>query len=328
MPMTSYGDIQPRTAALVSAELLKRGVPTLVLEKFGQAKTLPAHKTKSMNWRRYNSLPVALTPLTEGVTPPSKKLSVTDVSVTLNQYGDLVEISDVVADTHEDPVIQENQGVLSEQAAKTVETIRYNVLKGCSNKFFARQVAARANVVNSIDRGDQRRVVRTLERQHAAHITQVVKSTVNFNTESVLPAFMGVCHTDLTGDIRNLSGFVGVENYGKQTPYETEIGSCEDVRYVKSTIFESYPDAGGAKGTLISTTGVNCDVYPIIYLAKDAYGIVALKGEFAISPTVINPTPSKSDPLGQRGSISWKTMQGAVILNDFWMMVYECGCTD
>jgi len=36
MAITSFGDISPRTAAYAEKELLKRGIPYLVLEKFGQ----------------------------------------------------------------------------------------------------------------------------------------------------------------------------------------------------------------------------------------------------------------------------------------------------
>jgi N4-gp56 family major capsid protein len=241
---------------------------------------------------------------------------------------DLVEITDVIQDTHEDPVLQEAQNVISEQAAKTVETLRYNVLKACTNLFYANSVAARTDVVAVIARADQRKIVRALERQEARFITQIVKSTPSFNTESILPAFVGVTHVDMTSDIRSLTGFTSVADYGQVSKFETEIGACEDVRYIKSTIFTPYADGGSATTTgKLTTTGVGCDVYPVMYFGKDAYGLVALKGKYSITPIVINPVPSKSDPLGQRGSVAWKTMQNTVILNDAWMAVYECACT-
>ena len=82
---------------------------------------------------------------------------------------------------------------------------------------------------------------------------------------------------------------------------------------LSTTIVESYADAGGAKGTMLSTTGTSADVYPVIYLGANAYGIIALKGQYAVTPMVVNPKPSDSDPLAQRGSVSWKAMQTAVI---------------
>ena len=328
MALTTYGDITPRTAAYVAVELLKRAMPYLCLEKFGQSKSLPANKTQAMKFRRYNSLGLRTTALTEGVTPTSEKMSATDVTATLSQYGGLVEITDIIVDTHEDPILQEAIAVSGEQAAKTVETLRYNVLKACTNVFYANSVANRAAVVAVIARSDQRKIVRSLERQEAAHITSIVKSTPSFNTESILPAFVGITHVDMTGDIRSLTNFTSVADYGSVKGWETEIGSCEDCRYIKSTIYSPYEDAGSATTTgKLTTNSVGCDVYPVMYFGKDAYGIIALKGKFAITPIVINPVPSKSDPLGQRGSVSWKTMQTTVILNDAWMAVYECACT-
>lgn len=293
-----------------------------------QSKTLPANNSMTMKWRRYNALDIPTAALTEGVTPTSKKLTSTDISTTLSQYGDLVEISDIIQDTHEDPVFQEAQAIVGEQAAKTVEVNRFNVLKACSNVFYANSVAGRSSVIAKISTADQRIIVRALERQEASKITNVVRSTPSFNTENILPAFMAVCHVDLTTDIRSMTGFVGVQDYGTISAFETEIGNVEDVRYLKSTIFKPYEDSGADHGSMLSTAGEHADVYPVLYFGKDAYGIVALKGKFAITPMVINPNvPSKSDPLGQRGYVSWKAMQGTVILNDSWMAVLEVAAT-
>ena len=327
--MTVYGDISPRTAAYVVVELLKRAMPYLCLEKFGQAKSLPSNSTQSMKWRRYNAIATTGTRLTEGVTPAGKKLTTTDITAQLYQDGDYVEITDIIADTHEDAVQHESMAIVAEQAAKVVEINRYDVLKACSNVFYANSVATRALTLAVISRADQRKIVRTLERQEAQHLTQIVKSTTSFNTESILPAFVAVTHTDLTTDIRSLTGFTSVADYGAVQKWETEIGSCEDVRYLKSTIFTPYADAGSTVTGKITTAGTGCDIYPVMYFGRDAYGIIALKGKFAITPMVLNPgTPRGGDPLGQRGSIGWKTMQGTVILNDAWMVVYECAATD
>jgi N4-gp56 family major capsid protein len=330
MAVTVYGDISPRTAAYVVVELLKRAMPYLCLEKFGQSKTLPGNKTQSMKFRRYNALATTGTRLTEGVTPPGKKLTSTDITVQLYQDGDFVEITDIIADTHEDAVQHESMSIVGEQAAKVVEINRFNVLKACTNVFYANAMTARTSVVAVIARTDQRKIVRALERQEAQQITSIVRSTPAFNTENILPAFVGLTHTDLTTDIRSLTGFTSVADYGAVSKFETEIGACEDVRYLKSTIFTPYEDGGSATTTgKLTTAGSRCDVYPVMYFGKDAYGIIALKGKFAITPMVLNPdVPRGGDQLGQRGSIGWKTMQGTVILNDAWMAVLEVACTD
>jgi len=242
---------------------------------------------------------------------------------------DFVEITDIIADTHEDAVQHESMAIVGEQAAKVVEINRYNVLKACLNVYYAADVAARTSVATVVTRADQRKIVRALERQEAQHITQIVKSTPSFNTESILPAFVAVTNTDLTTDIRSMQGFTGVQDYGAVQKWETEVGACEEVRYLKSTIFTPYADAGATTTTMITTGGTKADVYPVMYFGRDAYGIIALKGKYAITPMVLNPNqPRGGDPLGQRGSIGWKTMQGTVILNDAWMLVGEFAATN
>lgn len=327
MPQTDYGDISPRTAAYAAKEMLKRGTPYLVLEKFGQAKPLPRRSSKTIIFRRYESLSAVPNALTEGVTPAAKQLTKTDVTATLDQYGDLVQISDVIDDTHEDPVLNEAVDVLGEQAAQMIETVRFNVLKAGTNVFYANGTAT--NQVNTpISLDFQRKITRALKRQNARFITRVVRSTPDYGTEPVAASFIGLCHSDLEADIRGLPGFVPVEKYGSMTPYESEIGKVEDVRYISSTVFEPWADAGGAAGSMLSTGGANADVYPVLYIGANAYGIVPLKGKNAITPSVINPNkPSSADPLGQRGFAGWKCYQTAVILNDMWMAVGKVAVT-
>ncbi len=326
MSVTAYGDISDRTAAFAAVDLLSRAQPYLLIEKFGQARVLPSNKTKVMTFRRYNSLDATPNPLTEGVTPSAKQLTATDVSATLVQYGDRVSITDVIIDTHEDPVLREAVDVLGEQAAEMIESVRYNVLKTGTNVYYANG-SARTDVNSALTLGLQRKITRALKRQNARKVTRILRSTPQYGTQSVAPSYIGLCHPDIENDIRNMNGFVPVESYGQLTPYDAEIGKVEDVRYIASTIFEPVADAGGDAGSMLTTSGTKADVYPVLFLGRDAYGVVALKDKAAITPLVVNPKPSDSDPLAQRGHVGWKAMQTAVILNDAWMCRAEVAAT-
>ena len=326
MAIVSFGDISPRTAAYASKDLLTRGLPFLVLEKFGQSKPLPANNSKTIKFRRYTALPNTPTVLTEGVTPAGTPLSYQDVTATLSQLGNLTQISDIVMDTHEDPVLREATDLLGEQAAQMVEKFRFGIVKAGTNVIYANG-ASRVAVNTTVNLTLQRRAVRSLKRQNASFITKVIRSTVAYGTENVAPGFVALIHPDCEADVRSLTGFTPAEKYGSLTPWENELGKVEDVRYLSSTIFEPFLDAGGAKGAMLSSSGTSADVYPILYLGANAYGIVALKGMYAITPMVVNPKPSDSDPLAQRGSVSWKTMQTCVILNDAFMVRGEVAAT-
>lgn len=165
-------------------------------------------------------------------------------------------------------------------------------------------------------------------------MTRILDGSINYATKPIEASYIGVGHTDLDNDIRSLAGFVPVAEYGSRKPvHEFEVGTVEDVRYILSPDLSAIADAGGAKAgsgaTMISTSGTSADVYPILYFGKDAYGTVPLRGMGAVSPSIIRPgTISKSDPLGQRGYVGWKTWFVAVILNQLWMSRLETAATD
>ena len=350
MSTTTYGDISPRTAAFVVRDLLKRGMPWLILEKFGQAKPLPSKSTKTIQFRRYyldstwtstfgsdfnpyeyfkgtNFNPANKT-LTEGVTPDATLLESSDYEATLVQYGDRVVITDVIMDTHEDPVMREAVDILGEQAAVLIEKTRYNVLKAGTNVFYSNSDAARTSVDVVFALNDQRKVTRFLKRQLGKPITSAVKSTPAFGTETIAPSFICIVHPDLEPDLRAISAFVPAEKYGTMSPWDGELGKIEDVRYLTSTIIEPFLGGGDSGGTNVLETGGQADVYPMLFLARDAYGIVAFKGANALTPMVVNPKASDSDPLAQRGHVGWKGYSATIILNDFWMVRLEVAVSD
>lgn len=317
----NYGDISPRTAGKAVKKLLTRALPILVLEQFAQPFVLSKNETKTAKFRRYEALAATPVALTEGVTPAGKTLTKTDVTVTLVQYGDYIDITDVILDTHEDPVLNESIDILGEQAGEMLEIARFNVLKAGTAVYYANGVNRLA--VNSIlTKALQQKVIRGLKRQNARKITTVVKSTPNFNTENVAAGYIGLVHPDVSTDVQKMAGFVPIENYGSNIKaYESEIGKVGDVRYIEATIIEPWADAGGlaVTNTTVTTTGTNSDVYPVLYLARDAFGAVMLKGSKSIAPLVSNPRPGPSDQLAQKGSVGWKAMSATVILNDMFM---------
>jgi N4-gp56 family major capsid protein len=343
MTITTYGDISPAIAAYSVVRMLKRAMPYLQIEKFGQTYVLPTNNTNVAKFRRYFLagaggsagsgsgnfyIPLATTPLVEGVTPAGNRLANQDYTVTLQQYGDFVTISDVVMDTHTDPVLNQAIEILGEQAAVTVETLRFNVLRAGVNVFLANLVGSRSAITTPITLADQRRVTTALNRQNARKISSVVASTPDFNTKSVEASYMAICHPDLESDIRSMTGFKPVADYGSHTsPFEGEIGSVEQVRYLSSTVFEPWLGEGGAVSSAFRRTGSNADVYPILYFARDAFGIVPLKGKSSMTPMVVNPKPSAGDPLAQRGTVGWKLWHGTVILQDAFMVRLEVACS-
>ncbi len=330
MAQTQYGDISQRTAVHAMKRTLEHARPIEVLTRFGTVRPLPKNTANNAKFRR----PVPFTevsgsPLTEGVTPTAVQMAYEDVPVAMVQYGNLVEITDHVEDMIEDPVLNDATELMGENAAETMEMVTWGAVKSGTNKFYANGTA-RASVNTPISLNKQRSVIRALKAARARPVTRVLDGSPDTATSPIEAGHIALAHTDLEADIRNLAGFVPVAKYGNRGPAsDYEIGSVENTRYVLSPLLTAYADAGGAAGSMVSTTGTSADVYPVIFVSRDSYGLVPLRGMRAITPTVINPGRiDKSDPLGQRGYVGWKAYFAAVVLNHAWMGVLEVAATD
>ncbi len=327
--MTTYSDITPRTNLYAASQMLEHALPHLVLEKFADHKQMPKKKTQTIKFRRPNTFNAATTPLVEGVTPTATTFGYTDVSVQLKQYGEVVKHTDVIMDTHEDPVLQDMTMMSGENIGRTIEQLNYGVTKAGTSVYYANG-ASRSAVNTPISLSKLRAAVRYLKAQKAKPITRVLDGSEDYATRPVEAAYVAICHTDCDADVRNLTGFTPVAEYGNRKPiHENECGSVENVRFIMSADLDPFADAGGAKGSMVSTTGTSADVYPILLFGQHAWATVALRGEEAIEPTVISANKKdKADPLGQVGYVGWKIWHASLILNDAWMTRLEVAVTD
>lgn len=322
--------ISQRTNVWAAREMLKYAGATMVLDKFGKPIRMPKNKSTTAKFRRPIVFSAATSPLVEGVTPTSTQFSYEDVSVTLKQYGEVVTITDVIEDTHEDPVLQDATEQCGENIGRTMEALTYGVVKAGTNVFYANSTS-RANVNTAISLNKQRAVTRFLKAQKGKKIRKVLSASPNYNTYPVEAAYVAVAHTDCEADIRNLAGFISTAEYGQRNMIcEEEIGSVEDVRYVLSPDLSPFQAAGSATlNGMVADDATNVDVYPILFFAQEAYGCVALKGAGAVSPSIIPVgQKTKDDPLGQRGYVGWKTWFACLRLNEAWMARLEVGVTD
>lgn len=326
--MYASSGVSPRVGIYAEQEMLRHAAPHIVLDRFGLTKRMPKNKGQTIKFRRPKVFTAATTPLQEGVTPSATQFQYEDVNATLKQYGQVVEVTDAIEDTHEDPVLNDATQQCGENIARTIEALTYGVVKAGTNVFYANG-SSRAAVNTTISLTKQRAVTRFLRAQKALPITSVLDGSPNYSTRPVEAGYIAVHHTDVESDCRNLAGFVPVAEYGSRRPIHMyELGTVESVRYICSADLDPFIDTGGTPTGMVSTSGSSADIYPVIYFGKEAYGTVPLRGLGAVSPTVIRPgVRTKSDPLGQRGYVGWKTWFVAVILNQAWMARLEVAVT-
>ena len=325
--MTVYGDITPRTAAYAVDKMLERAMPQLNMAKFAVVTAVPKGKTKVVKWRRYGKLAASTSALSEGVTPSAGSITSTDVTATLAQYGQRVQITDVIMDTHEDPVLNEFAMSLGETAGETQELIVYNVIKAGTQVQYSNG-SARNTLNTALNATTSRKAIRQLKAQDARPLTSMLNATDGVGTTPIPPCYVCFIHPNVEMDLQNTTnfaaGYTRVQNYGTFKPLcDSEVGSFENIRFVSSTLYSPLADAGS--GTLNSMLGgTNTDVYQSVIVGKDSYATVNLAASGSgLTPIVVNPKPSDSDPMGQRGHVAFKMYSAAAILNDAWMTRIE-----
>lgn len=325
----SYGDISPRVGVFAVGKFLAHAQNQLVLEKFAQVQNLPKNKGQTIKWRRSVPFEISTTALTEGVTPAPQGYEVEDVSAVISQYGAWVELTDVIMDTHEDPVLSEISANMGEQAAAIKEAIIWGVLRAGTNVVYSGSATSRATVTAPSALADFQAATRELRRNHAKKITKMLSASDKVSTEPVNASFIAVGHSDLDRDIRELPGFVEVHRYGTGGAlHPNELGKIDDIRFILTPHLTPFTGAGSTSITGVENNGTNVNVYPVVVLAQDAYGVTALGGMSSVSLQVGNPgKPSPTDPLGQRGFVSWKMWFVATRLNENWMVRVEAACT-
>lgn len=126
-------------------KLIRKQGPKLIHEQFGVSKPIPARKGDRVEFRYRKSLPKALKPLTEGVTPSPDKMTIVPLYAEVNQYGKWIGYTDKLSLTAIDPMVSEMTIALSEQSALTCDTVVREVINGGYNVRFAPKNAGKDN---------------------------------------------------------------------------------------------------------------------------------------------------------------------------------------
>ena len=118
-------------------QLIRKASPKLVHEQFGKSAPIPARKGDRAEFRVRKSLPKALTPLVEGVTPAPGNMTIYPIYADVYQFGYWLGYTDKVSLISIDPIISEMTLALSEQSGLTTDTVVREIINGGTNVYFA-----------------------------------------------------------------------------------------------------------------------------------------------------------------------------------------------
>lgn len=225
-------DLSPEMKTFYNKRLIDNAEPNLVYDQFGTKYPIPKNGGKTIEMRRYSPLKKALKPLTEGVTPQGNKLNVTALTATVEQYGDYIELSDMLEMTAIDNNVVVSLDLLSSQAGRTLDTITREVVCAGTNKSFAPRINEDGSKSEILLRED----VTTACRLTPAEIRKGIAKLKRHNANPINGYFVAVIHPDVACDLMGDEEWVEAHKY--TTPeniYEGELGRIAKCRFVEST---------------------------------------------------------------------------------------------
>lgn len=224
-------DLSPEMKTYYQRQLIRNAEPELVHDQFGSQYPIPRNGGKTTEFRRYSSLAKALTPLTEGVTPSGNKLNVSTVTATVSQYGDYIEISDMLELTAIDRNVEEATKLLGAQAGRTLDTITREVITAGTNVLYSPTVSGNTEteVLARADLDATALLTPKMIRKAAAKLKRM-------NAKPIDDAFVAIIHPDVACDLQGESEWIEAHKYATpENIYNGEIGKLAGVRFIETT---------------------------------------------------------------------------------------------
>lgn len=285
--------------------LLDEAQAALVHDQFAQKRPIPQNGGKTIEFRKFASLPKATTPLTEGVTPDGKSLNVTAITATVAQYGDYITQSDVLELTSIDNTIVEATKILGRQAGLTLDTITRNVLQSGTNVTYCPK--SNGDAVTS------RTGLDTTCQLTVKVVQQVVAKLKGQNAPTINGKYVGIIHPYVAYSLMRDPEWIDAHKYAQPDNLFTgEIGEIAGVRFVETTEAKVYD--GGVFGTLI--------------MGANAYGVTEITGGGLQTIIKQKGSAGTADPLDQRSSIGWKAIKTAELLIPNYLVRVESKVAD
>ena len=275
--------------------LIDEATANLVHDQFGQKRPIPANGGKTIEFRKFAPLAKATTPLTEGVTPDGKSLSVSTITATVAQYGDFVTQTDVLELTSLDNTILEATKLLGRQAGLTLDTIVRNVMQSGTNVTYCPKIG---------EDGTETAVTSRASLDDTCQLTvdvvqQVVAKLRAQNAPTIGGKYVAIIHPYVAYDLMRDKEWIDAHKYSNPTNlYEGEIGEIAGVRFVQTTEAKIYE--GGVFGSL--------------FLGDGAYGVTEITGGGLQTIVKQKGSAGTADPLDQRSSVGWKAIKTAELL--------------
>lgn len=276
--------------------------PKLVYSQFGQPDMILKRKGQTAQWTRFTKMTVPSSVLDDSPTWSPATIAETQVTATLQLWGNGVEVVEALGETSFLDLPMEYKKLVGQNAGETINQKVRDVLVAGTSVDYANAKASRGLLTgaDTIDLDDILLSVQGLEAQDAEKI--------NDNFVAIISPYV---KTQLMKDtaFREAVRYLGKES----TMFTGELVTVDGVKFVVTSTAPTVANSG--------SNNAIANVEQTIIVAEGAYGIARLlPGDFDV---VVTPPGGHGDEYKVKTSIAWKAYLKSVILNQSWMRRLE-----
>uniref|UniRef100_A0A7C3QY31 N4-gp56 family major capsid protein n=2 Tax=Leptospirillum ferriphilum TaxID=178606 RepID=A0A7C3QY31_9BACT len=243
----------------IDKRLLEIAQRDLVFHQFGSKLEFPKQRGLTYTAVQYQRVALPQNALNEGVPPNGKTMTLSTVTGTAQQWGDLIEITDVGEITIFHPLFQEAINMAGLAAIETMERNMIDTLMTGTQVYYSGGGSTRTSVgTNVLSATDLGHVLAKL-RKYGAPAYNGPKAqpvgkesdqksdprilrTQNANT----PHYVGVIHPSVEQDLINNATITLAYQYSQPWAlYNGEVGQWSGVRFCRSNMIPEYTSGTG-----------------------------------------------------------------------------------
>lgn len=252
----------------LASKMLSRTLYKLVSAQIAMKEKQPKGTGTTAHFVRYKRMGIPMVTLTEGADPTASSIELEELTVTLDQWGDIVDVSDIAELTAFHPLMTEITELLSDNAQRVIDReIQLVWLAGTNVQYGDATVTTRATITAAMTITDniihQQRVSLSIggappfdaaDSNDANDAKQVgaIKSVRQGK------AYVAITDPNVMADVMktgtSLGTWASVAMYANQMAlYNAEVGTWLGFRWIETNFIPQYSINGGVITAVVST---------------------------------------------------------------------------
>lgn len=308
----------------IAGKLTQLSQRNLVSYQFGKPLRLEKGRGTTYYASRFERLPLPTTTLTEGGSSAGQAITITQVSASAQQWGDLVRITDILGMTTAHPVFQNAVRMIHLQQAETIERNTISALlsntavtyagfsTNSANTNYVSGATTRAGMTSTsfpLAPADVAGVVGTFATLGVPFFNGEERPDMKANmgaygkaskSPSAMPHYIALIHPLVEQDMRQNTTVSNAWSYSDVNRlYNSDLGEWGGVRFCRSNMIPFWTNAGATPaGTPSSTGGVLTTASPYYVIVTGA------KSATSVEEKIYAVTAGITIAAGTTGSIS------------------------